>query len=56
MTHLRDPPFDDVAKVFVVDVIVLLPDASLSTFFQLILTISDQNDPFFIGILFFEAS
>ena len=40
VTHLGDPPFDDVAEVFVIDVIVLFPDAPLCTFLQLILTIS----------------
>jgi hypothetical protein len=40
VTHFSDPPFDDVAEVFVIDVIVLLSDTPLSSFFQLILTIS----------------
>lgn len=40
VTHLGDPPFDNVAEVFVVDIIVLLPDTPLSTLLQLILTIS----------------
>jgi hypothetical protein len=40
VTHFSDPPFDDVAEVFVIDVIVLLSDTPLSPFFQLILTIA----------------
>jgi hypothetical protein len=39
VTHFSDPPFDDVAEVFVIDVIVLLSDTPLSSFFQLVLAI-----------------
>ena len=40
MTHFSDPPFDDVAEVFVIDIIVLFSDTPLSSFFQLVLTIA----------------
>lgn len=45
--HLGDPPFDDVAKVLVVDVVVLLANGTLRAFFKFILAIAgDQRDQF----------
>jgi hypothetical protein len=40
-SHFGDTPFDDVAKVLVVDVVVLLPNRPLSAFLEFILTISE---------------
>lgn len=38
--HFGDAPFDDITEVFIVDVVVLLPNRPLSAFLQFILTIS----------------
>lgn len=38
--HLCYSPFDDVAKVLVVDVKILAADGPLSTFFELILSVT----------------
>jgi hypothetical protein len=40
MPHLGNSPLDNVAKMFVVNVIVLLSNTPLSAFLQLVLTIS----------------
>ncbi len=40
MPHFRYPPLDDIAKVFVVDIIILFSNAPLGAFFQLILAVS----------------
>jgi hypothetical protein len=43
MPHLSDSPLDNVAKMFVINVIVLLSNTPLSAFLQLILTISADS-------------
>lgn len=40
-THLCNPPFHDIAKLLVVDVVVLAADRSLGTLLQLILTMTE---------------
>jgi hypothetical protein len=40
MPHSRDPPFDDVAEVFIVNVVVLPANSPLSAFLQFVLAIS----------------
>jgi len=37
--HLGHPPLDDVAEVFIVDIVVLLAHRALSALFELVLTV-----------------
>jgi len=41
MMHFRYSPLDNIAKMSVVDIIVLLSDCSLGSFFQFILPVSN---------------
>jgi len=40
MPHFCYPPFDNVAKVLVINVVILLSDTPLSAFLQLILSVT----------------
>jgi hypothetical protein len=41
MHHPRDPPLDNVAKVLIIDIIILPANRPLCSFLQLILSISE---------------
>lgn len=43
MPHFRNPPFYDIAKVLIVDVVVLFPNRPLRAFFQLVLPITAKK-------------
>jgi hypothetical protein len=43
VSHFGDPPLDNVAKMLVIDVVVLLSNTPLSAFLELILAIAEQN-------------
>ena len=40
MPHFGDSPFDNIAEVFIVDVVVLFSNRPLSTFLEFVLTIA----------------